>query len=122
MSFQDATPSSQSIAVIGIGCRFPGGASSPEAFWRLLLDNVDTVGEIPADRWDIRTYYHPDPSQPGKMYSRHGSFLEHVDLFDADFFGISPREAACIDPQQRLLLEVTWEMRSASRRSIRLSR
>ena len=99
----------RSIAVIGIGCRFPGEASTPEAFWRLLLDGVDTVGEIPEDRWDVDAYYHPDPSQPGKMYSRRGSFLQQVDLFDADFFGISPREAACVDPQQRLLLEVAWE-------------
>ncbi len=97
------------VAVIGIGCRFPGGANSPEAFWKLLLEGVDTVGEIPPDRWDVDAYYHPDPSRPGKMYSRHGCFLPDMDLFDADFFGISPREAACMDPQQRLLLEVAWE-------------
>lgn len=108
-SWASASSSPQPIAVIGIGCRFPGGANDPEAFWRLLLDGVDTVGDIPADRWDARAYYHPDPARPGKMYSRRGSFLQNVDLFDADFFGISPREAASVDPQQRLLLEVAWE-------------
>ncbi|MGH8907430.1 MAG: SDR family NAD(P)-dependent oxidoreductase [Egibacteraceae bacterium] len=110
MSVQIPTSTTpEPIAVIGIGCRFPGGASGPEAFWRLLCEGVDTVGEIPEDRWDVGAYYHPDPSQPGKMYDRRGSFLPRVDLFDADFFGISPREAACVDPQQRLLLEVAWE-------------
>ncbi|MGH8908049.1 MAG: type I polyketide synthase [Egibacteraceae bacterium] len=106
------TPAStypEPIAVIGIGCRLPGGASSPEAFWRLLVDRVDTVTEIPEDRWDAAAYYHPDPAQPGKIYTRSGSFLQDVGLFDADFFRISPREAACIDPQQRLLLETAWE-------------
>jgi acyl transferase domain-containing protein/NADPH:quinone reductase-like Zn-dependent oxidoreductase/acyl carrier protein len=110
MSIQ--TPASthpESIAVIGIGCRFPGGASSPEAFWTLLVDGVDTVTEVPEDRWDLRAFYHPDPAQPGKIYTRYGSFLQDVDLFDAGFFRISPREAACIDPQQRLLLETAWE-------------
>lgn len=109
MSSRASASPSEHIAVIGIGCRFPGGASNPKAFWRLLLDGVDTVGEIPADRWDARAYYHPDPLQPGKMYSRRGSFLQNVDLFDADFFSVSPREAAYVDPQQRLLLEVAWE-------------
>ncbi|MDQ4103460.1 MAG: type I polyketide synthase, partial [Actinomycetota bacterium] len=111
MMYSQASVSSspQPIAIVGIGCRFPGGASDPKAFWKLLFDGADTVGEIPADRWDARAYYHTDPSQPGKMYSRRGSFLQNVDLFDADFFGISPREAACVDPQQRLLLEVAWE-------------
>jgi len=99
----------QPIALIGIGCRFPGGASDPEKFWQLLREGGDTVGDIPEDRWDVRGYYHPDPSQPGKMYSRRGSFLQDVDLFDTYFFHMSPREAAYVDPQQRLLLEVVWE-------------
>ena len=97
------------IAIIGIGCRFPGKANSPEGFWKLMLNGVDAVTEIPADRWDIHTYYHPNPIQPGKIYTREGAFLEHVDQFDAGFFRISPREASRIDPQQRLLLEVAWE-------------
>ena len=97
------------IAVIGIGCRFPGGAESPEAFWGLLKEGVDAVSEVPADRWDINAYYDPDPSVPGKMATRWGGFLDHVDQFDPGFFGISPREAALMDPQQRLLLEVAYE-------------
>ena len=96
------------IAIIGIGCRFPGG-DGPEAFWRLLRDGVDAVGEVPADRWDVDDYYDPDPSAPGTLNTRRSGFLEQVDRFDADFFGISPREAVRMDPQQRLLLEVAWE-------------
>src|SRR5712691_8620738 len=97
------------IAIVGMGCRFPGGAGSPAAFWALLRDGVDTVREVPADRWDIDDYYDPDPDAPGKMTSRYGAFLDQVDQFDPEFFGIAPREARRMDPQQRLLLEVAWE-------------
>ncbi len=96
------------IAIIGVGCRFPG-AENPEAFWKLLHDGMDTIREVPSDRWDIDAYYDPNPDIPGKMYTRYGSFLPQVDQFDPQFFGISPREAERIDPQQRLLLEVGWE-------------
>ena len=97
------------IAVIGMGCRFPGGASDPSRFWRLLVDRGDAIREVPADRWSIDALYDPDPGAPGKMSTRWGGFLDAVDGFDAQFFGISPREAARMDPQQRLLLEVAWE-------------
>ena len=97
------------VAIVGIGCRFPGGASDPEAYWRLLRDGVDAVTEIPRDRWDVDAYYDPDPDAAGRMATRHGAFLASVDQFDAGFFGITPREAAGIDPQHRLLLEVAWE-------------
>ena len=97
------------IAVIGAGCRFPGGADSLESFWQLLVDEVDAISEVPADRWDLQQYYDPNPDTPGTMYSRFGGFLNHVDQFDPNFFGISPREAVSLDPQQRLLLEVAWE-------------
>ena len=96
------------IAIIGIGCRFPG-SKTPEAFWQLLRNGVDGISEIPPERWDIDTFYHPSPATPGKMYTRWGGFLEQVDRFEPSFFGIAPREAQRIDPQQRLLLEVTWE-------------
>ena len=96
------------IAIIGVGCRFPGNANNPASFWRLLKEGVDAVTEIPSDRWDIDAFYDPDPKAL-KAYTRHGSFLREVDQFDPLFFGISPREAVSLDPQQRLLLEVTWE-------------
>ncbi len=99
-----------SIAIIGLGCRFPGGANHPQAFWDLLKQGYDGITEIPPERWDIDSYYDPDPEAPGKMYVRKGGFLDGgVDTFDANFFGISPREAEYMDPQQRLLLEVAWE-------------
>jgi acyl transferase domain-containing protein/acyl carrier protein len=96
------------IAIIGIGCRFPG-ANDPAAFWQLLRDGVDAIREVPADRFDQKAFYDPDPATPGKMNTRWGGFLGQVDQFDPHFFGISPREALRMDPQQRLLLEVTWE-------------
>ncbi len=97
------------IAIVGLGCRFPGGANNPEAFWQLLHDGIDAIGEVPADRWDIDAYYDPNPDTPGKMYTRYGGFVERLDEFDSQFFNISPREAISLDPQQRLLLEVSWE-------------
>ena len=97
------------IAIIGMGCRFPGGANDPTTFWQLLRDGVDAITEVPPDRWNVDAYYDPDPEAPGKTYTRHGGFLQQVDQFDPQFFGISPREAVSMDPQQRLLLEVSWE-------------
>ena len=98
------------IAIIGMGCRFPGGANDPEAYWQLLKDGVDTVTEIPSTRWDVERYYDSDPEAPGTMNVRHGAFLDYeIAGFDAHFFGIAPREAMSMDPQQRLLLEVAWE-------------
>src|SRR6266567_2959329 len=101
--------SAESIAIIGMSCRFPGGANTPEAFWQLLKCGRDAISEVPAERWDIDAYYDPDPDAPGKMYTRFGGFLQDLSKFDAQFFGISPREAVRMDPQQRLLVEVAWE-------------
>jgi malonyl CoA-acyl carrier protein transacylase len=97
------------IAVIGLGCRFPGGADSPETFWELLRRGVDATAEVPAGRWDKEAFFDANPEAPGKMYCWRGGFVGAVDQFDAQFFDISPREAINIDPQQRMLLEVAWE-------------
>ena len=98
------------IAVVGMSCRFPGGANNPEQFWQLLKNGQDTLTEIPPDRWHIDDYYDPEPDAVGKMYTRCGGFLNtDIKTFDAQFFKISPKEATALDPQQRLLLEVSWE-------------
>ncbi len=102
------------IAVVGVGCRFPGGEGqpdieSPEAFWDFLLAAREAVTEVPASRWNLEDYYDARPGTPGKMHCRHGSFLAAPDQFDPARFGISPKEARAIDPQHRLLLEVAQE-------------
>jgi acyl transferase domain-containing protein/acyl-CoA synthetase (AMP-forming)/AMP-acid ligase II/NADPH:quinone reductase-like Zn-dependent oxidoreductase/acyl carrier protein/NADP-dependent 3-hydroxy acid dehydrogenase YdfG len=97
------------IAVVGIGCRFPGSANSPDALWELLLAGVDAITEIPRDRWDLEQWFDPDPNTPGKMYTRWGGFVDHIREFDSGFFAITPKEARNMDPQQRMLLEVSWE-------------
>ncbi|MDQ0936683.1 type I polyketide synthase [Streptomyces turgidiscabies] len=96
------------IAIVGMGCRFPGGAAGPDGLWRLVRDGVDGMGPFPADR-DWREVYDPDPEQTGTSYVREGGFLSEAPDFDADFFGIAPREASVMDPQHRLLLETAWE-------------
>ena len=93
------------IAIIGIGCRFPG-ADGPAAFWRLLSEGTDAVTEVSADRWGAQAFAGPGVDNPA---TRRAGFLDQVDQFDAEFFSISPRESARMDPQQRLLLEVAWE-------------
>lgn len=97
------------LAIVGIGCRFPGGVEDPEGFWTLLSEGVDAVTEVPRSRWNIDDFYDRNSDAPGKMSTRWGGFIGAVDQFDPRFFGIAPAEAAGMDPQQRLLLETTWE-------------
>lgn len=100
---------SEPIAVVGMACRFPGGANDLDAYWRMLSSGTDAVTVVPPHRWDAEANFDSDPDEPGKSYTRWGGFIDDVETFDAAFFGISPREASMLDPQQRLLLEVTWE-------------
>lgn len=99
----------EAIAIVGMGCRFPGAEAGLLSYLDLLREGRDAITPMPAWRWQVDDYFDPDPEQPGKMYVREGGFIEHLDQFDADFFGISPREAMAMDPQQRLWLEVCWE-------------
>jgi len=97
------------IAIIGISCRFPGGARDPQSFWTFLREGGDAITEVPPDRWDWRAFCDPGPVTPGKINTRWGGFIQQLADFDATAFGISPREAERMDPQQRLLLEAAWE-------------
>ncbi len=97
------------VAIIGIGCRLPGGANSPEEFWKLLLNGTDAITKIPSDRWNADALYNPDYTKKGKINVREGGFVNDIDKIDAGFFEIPPIEAARLDPQQRLLLEVTYQ-------------
>lgn len=101
--------SNEPIAVIGMGCRFPGGANSITDYWELLRNGIDTIREVPTGRWETEHPLEPHPDAPGTVVTRLGGFIDDLEGFDASFFGISPREAEVMDPHQRVLLEVCRE-------------
>src|SRR6476619_6128154 len=101
--------SREPLAIVGIGCRLPGGADSTESLWNLLCSETDATCDVPETRWHAARYHDPNPAKVGKVVTRRGGFLSEIDQFDPQFFGMSPREAHSLDPQQRLLLHATWE-------------
>ncbi|MFD4033787.1 SDR family NAD(P)-dependent oxidoreductase [Streptomyces sp. NPDC058637] len=102
-------PADEAVAIVGIGCRFPGGIETPGDLWRLLADGGEVLSGFPQDRgWDLKQLFDEDPDVPGSSYARTGGFLDTATEFDAEFFGISPRESLAMDPQQRLVLETSW--------------
>lgn len=105
----NADAAREPIAIIGMGCRYPGDVRTPEEFWELLTSGRDILRDIPGDRWDVDAHFDPEMTAPGKMYVRQGYYLDDIDQFDPQFFGLSPREAESLDPQQRLVMEVAWE-------------
>ena len=106
---EQTNTTNEPIAIIGVGCRFPGGVYDLASLWQLLHDEKCAVTHVPAERWSLSDFYDEEKGKPGKMYTRYGSFLDNVAAFDPAFFGITPREARLMDPQQRLLLELSWE-------------
>lgn len=108
-SEQGALRSSEPIALVGMGCRFPGGVRGPDDLWRLLVEGRDAVTEVPPDRWDLDAWFDADPAARGRIATRWGGFLDDIRGFDAAYFDISPREAERMDPQQRIALEVACE-------------
>ena len=101
--------SHEPLAIVGIGCRLPGGVNGPESFWQMMVEGRSGIVPVPADRWNRERWHHENVEIPSKMITKWGGFIHDFDKFDAQFFGISPREALRMDPQQRWMLEAAWE-------------
>ncbi len=97
------------FAIVGIGCRFPGGIDSLDGLWKVLSEGTDVVTSIPGERFDLGRYWHPDRKAPGRTCTTSAGIVGDLTQFDATFFGMSPKEAEALDPQQRMVLEMAWE-------------
>lgn len=106
---QEELNTREPLAIVGIGCRLPGGVSGPKSYWEMLVERRSGIVPVPEDRWNRERWHHKNVEIPGKMITKWGGFIHDFDRFDAQFFGISPREALRMDPQQRWLLETAWE-------------
>ncbi|MEM9017075.1 MAG: polyketide synthase, partial [Verrucomicrobiota bacterium] len=106
---EKSSPTREPLAIVGIGCRLPGGVTGPESFWQMLVEKRSGIVPVPKDRWNRERWHHENVDIPGKMITKWGGFVHDFDKFDAQFFGISPREALRMDPQQRWMLETAWE-------------
>ena len=106
---EDQSSTREPLAIVGIGCRLPGGVTGPGSFWQLMMEERSGIIPVPKDRWNRERWYHENVEIPGKMITKWGGFIHDFEKFDAQFFGISPREALRMDPQQRWMLETAWE-------------
>jgi amino acid adenylation domain-containing protein len=107
--FDQKPATHEPLAIVGIGCRLPGGVNGPESFWQMMVEGRSGIVPVPADRWNRERWHHENVEIPSKMITKWGGFIQDFDKFDAQFFGISPREALRMDPQQRWMLEAAWE-------------
>ena len=114
------TNTKRHVAIIGMGCRLPGGIETPNQLWDFLINKGNAISSCPEERWNQNIHFNSNPLNPSTHHVKEAGFLDDISSFDASFFGVSPREATCMDPQQRLLMEVTWRAKMQGFKMMRL--